>query len=184
MLNESEKKEYAQLMRECMKGDAVKEGVPADKLSKLKALAEKAKLPPEQPGSAPETPGEQTQNDNKQEPAKKETILSKIKLDNITKLSLDKLKEICRQEHLPDNANIDILRKIVRAKKLGGDKQVISNNCLCKYCKFPARVNGSEIKTVFADKSRVVRYRLVCSGPRPHKFTVIQSEKTQQNAEK
>jgi hypothetical protein len=177
MLNDSEKKEYAQLMRECMKNGAVREGIPAEKLDRLKALAEKAKQPEAQPGSAPA-------NEPQAEPKKKETILSKVKLDDIGKLPLEKLKEICRQEHLPADANVDILRKIVRAKKLGGDRQVINNNTLCKYCKYPARIINSEIVKVFADKSRVVYYRLTCSGPRPHKFSVKQSEKAQQNEKK
>jgi hypothetical protein len=177
MLNETEKKEYQQLRRECLtKDDAVRENAEPAKLAKLKQLAEKAKLPAEEKGSAP--PPKETGNE------KGPIILSKIKLDAIGKLSLPELRAICKEEHLPSDADADVLVKIVRAKKLGGDKQVLRENTLCKYCKYPASIIGSEVKTIFQDKSRVVRYRLKCSGPRTHKFTFAQSENFNKNSKK
>jgi hypothetical protein len=186
MLSEQEKNEHRQLSKECLKNDAVRENVDPKKLVRLKQLTEKAKLPAEEKGSAPEN--QQSSGDNPTPPEKAEepvkiTMLGKIKLDDISKLSLNKLKAICKEEYLPTEADQDVLIKIVRAKKLGGDVQVLRENTLCKYCKYPARIVGSEVKAIFQDKSRTMRYRLKCSGPRTHTFTQIQSEKAIQSKE-
>jgi len=91
-----------------------------------------------------------------------------MSFEDIEAMAFEDAAVLCRRHRLPDTGTIGMLRKRVRAVKMGGHEHYVSGMTICPLCGNFARRNGS-----IATGSTVIRY-FVCTGRNQCRFTLAE----------
>ena len=96
--------------------------------------------------------------------------------EQLNGLTAAALADLCKKASLPVKGKKADLIKRLLDQRLGGRQRAIPNHTLCQFCGCPAYITHSKVAGWLKDGRYIKQYRIQCSGPRGHRYTIKQTE--------
>ena len=98
-----------------------------------------------------------------------EVTLAEIKTEELPKMKVAELRELCKAEGLSSSGIKKELLKRLLTKKLGRSDRFVGDLTKCRYCGSLVRVIGTDTKVISDEKTLVTR-SVRCSGKHRHAY--------------